>query len=84
MRVIFVNIFYKNNQRKNRMFTMEEDYVWFMKKYGFDPEKDKRVTKKRDGTSLEYFIPNGKMYGQEDDDKYLEIEEILVDKNWMI
>ena len=83
MKAIKIDIYYKGDLRKSKIFSMEEDYDQFMKWYGFDPENNKILVKKRnDKSNLEYFYPKVPIPGKEEDDKNLIIEMIIVDISW--
>lgn len=78
MKSIMIQIYYYDGFRKNIHCLTEEEYVYHMKMYGFDPEKDGRKTTK-DGKEIEYFIPKTRII----DDKIYRVREIIVDKNWL-
>ena len=78
---IKVTICYRIGLYKVRIFSIYEDYAYFMKQYGFDPEEDKHTTMKN-GSEIEYFLPKTILHGIDEDDKNLCIDKIFVDKNW--
>jgi len=78
MKSIMIKIYYHDGFRKNIHCLTEEEYVYYMKMYGFDPEKDSHKTIK-DGKEIEYFIPKTRII----DDKIYRVKEIIVDKNWL-
>ena len=83
MKATKIDIYYKGDLRKSRICTTEEDYTWFMDWYGFNRDSNKIFhAKRKDKPELEYFYPKTPMRGKEDDDKNLEIEVIIVNKNW--
>lgn len=83
MSAIKVDIYYKGNLRKSRIIVLEEEYALFMSRYGIDVKKDMNKTIKG-SDEIEYYVPKGKLYGIDEDDKNLQIEEIIVDRNWFI
>lgn len=82
MKYIRIQICYFGNLCKDILCALEEDYVYRMKQYGFDPEKDGCKTTTKDGKEIEYFIPKSETFGVDLDDKNLGIKEIIVNKNW--
>lgn len=82
MKAIKIDIYYKGDLRKSHICSTEEDYAQFMKWYGFDPNSNKIIAKRNDNLELEYFYPKTPMQGKENDDKDLQIEMIIVNKNW--
>lgn len=80
-----IDIYYKGDLRKSKICSTEEEYTWLMEWYGFDPDNNKIFhAKRKDKPELEYFYPRTAMYGKDEDDKKLEIEVIIVNKNWGI
>lgn len=85
MKAIKIDIYYKGDLRKSRICLNEEDYTMFMNWYGFEPDNKNILVKKRtDKPDFEYFYPKTTLHGKEKDDKNLEIEMIVVNKNWKI
>ena len=80
--MIKVTIYYRGNFRKARIFDTEEELQWYMQRYGLDLEKDFRTGKRNNNPDAWYwfFIPfKRKIYGIDEDDRELEIEEILIE-----
>lgn len=80
METIRINIIYKGNFRKHLIFLLEEDCLYFLKKYGVNPYKDLIRINRADkpGTYYLVYFPDSKKMGAGEDDKNLEIEEIII------
>lgn len=78
MKSIMIQVYYCDGFRRNILCLTEEEYVYHMKMYGFDPEKDSCKAVTKDGKEIEYFFPKTRIM----DDKIYRVKEIIVDKNW--
>ena len=85
--MIKVTIYYRGNFRKVIICDTNEDLQWYIQCYGLDLEKDFRTGKRNNNPDAWYwfYIPpfKQKMYGIEEDDHELEIEEILIEP-WLL
>ena len=80
--MIQMQIEYVGRQCKKVLCWDEVEYKFRMSLlYGFDIEKDAHYGKRQDGTEFEYFIPKTVTMGRDQDDKNLQIKEIIVTKN---
>lgn len=80
--MIKVTIYYRGNFRKARILDTDEELQWYMQRYGLDLEKDFRTGKRNNNPDAWYwfFIPfKQKIYGIDEDDRELEIEEVLIE-----
>lgn len=82
MNTIKVSIIYKGNLRKDLMFNLEEECLLFLKKYGVVLYKDFMRMDRLDKPGAYYlvYIPERIKMGAGEDDKNLEIKQIIVDK----